>query len=147
MVIPYIRWKEPKYAYNGPFLFTPIIFVDKDLISFGGEVVYGFPKRIGQFSVSDTAYAVLDTAWPSDYVRTSIQDTTNSVTPQGREMVTNLLQQPSVSQNPTARELVRLLVEPRHGHHHRRHAAGKHHAVSLARRPDGQGPVRGIGDE
>jgi hypothetical protein len=98
LVIPYIRWKDPKYAYNGPFLFTPIIFVDKDLISFGGEVVYGFPKRIGKFSVSDTAYAVLDTEWPSDYVRTSIQDTTTSVTPQGREMITNLLQQPSVSQ-------------------------------------------------
>lgn len=98
LVIPYIRWKDPKYAYNGPFLFTPIIFVDKDLISFGGEVVYGFPKRIGDFSTSDTSYAVLDTSWPSDYVRTSIQDDSTAVTPQGREMITNLLQQPSVSQ-------------------------------------------------
>lgn len=99
MVIPYIRYKDPKYAYNGPFLFTPIIFVDKDLISFGGEVVYGFPKRIGQFSISDTSYAVLDTAWPSDYVRTAIQSDGSTPTPAaGRTAVTNLLQQPSVSQ-------------------------------------------------
>jgi hypothetical protein len=31
-------------------------------------------------------------------VRTSIQDDSTAVTPQGREMITNLLQQPSVSQ-------------------------------------------------
>jgi|LNFM01.1.fsa_nt_gb hypothetical protein len=98
VVIPYVRYKDAKYAYNGPFLFTPIIFVDKDLISFGGEVVYGFPKRIGKFSVSDTAYAVLDTAWPSDYVRAAIADTNNQVQPEGRKAITNLLQQPSVSQ-------------------------------------------------
>jgi hypothetical protein len=98
MVIPFIRWKEAKYAYNGPFLFTPIIFVDKDLISFGGEVVYGFPKRIANFSISDTSYAVLDNSWPSDYVRTSVETTNNACSDDARRSITNLLQQPSVSQ-------------------------------------------------
>ncbi|MDP3278865.1 MAG: hypothetical protein Q8Q09_26980 [Deltaproteobacteria bacterium] len=98
MVIPFTRWKNAKYAYNGPFLFTPIIFVDKELISFGGEVVYGFPKRIGKFSISDTSYAVLDNSWPSDYARTSIADSPTVVTPEARQTITHLLQQPSVSQ-------------------------------------------------
>jgi len=98
LVIPFIRYKDPKYAYNGPFLFTPIIFVDKDLISFGGEVVYGFPKRIAKFSVSDTSYAALDTEWPSPYVKTSFKDLGTPASAEGRKAVTHLLQQPSVSQ-------------------------------------------------
>ncbi len=98
MVIPFIRWKNAKYAYNGPFLYTPIIFVDKDLISFGGEVVYGFPKRIANFSISETSYAVLDNSWPSDYARTSIDTTNNACSDDARLSITNLLQQPSVSQ-------------------------------------------------
>lgn len=98
MVIPFIRWKNAKYAYNGPFLFTPCIFVDKDLISFGGEVVYGFPKRIAKFSISDTSYTVMDNSWPSDYARTTLDTTNTACSDEARLAITNLLQQPSVSQ-------------------------------------------------
>ncbi len=98
LVVPFIRWKQQRYKYNGPFLFTPIIFVDSQIVSFGGEVVFGFPKRMADFSVSDTKYDCTDSQVHTPYVQASYRALGTSPRPEALSLITDCLQQPSVSQ-------------------------------------------------
>jgi hypothetical protein len=97
LVLPYVRWKNAPYAYNGPFLYTPIIFVSEDIIAWGGDLIYGFPKRVATFSTAGASYSVMDQEVPMPYVQATFNEQATQPTPAARETITRLLQQPSVS--------------------------------------------------
>ncbi len=103
LVIPYTRWKDPRYTYDGPFLFTPIIFVDSKLVSFGGEVVFGFPKRIAQFDIGDGSYKAADPQVHTPYVEVEYAPLGTKPDEQAIVQITDCLQQPSVSQKKDGR--------------------------------------------
>lgn len=98
LVIPYIQWKDKKYTYNGPFLFTPIIFVDNRIVSFGGEVVFGFPKRMAKFQLAGDHYKASDPQVNTPYVEVDYSSLNSKPDAAALADIRNCLQQPSVSQ-------------------------------------------------
>jgi hypothetical protein len=98
LVVPYIQWKQKKYTYNGPFLFTPIIFVDNKIVSLGGELVFGFPKRIAKFQLSTGSYQAFDAQVNTPYVRVEYKPLNSEPDAAARAEIRKCLQQPSVSQ-------------------------------------------------
>lgn len=98
LVLPYIQWKDKKYPYNGPFLFTPIIFVDNSMVSFGGQVVFGFPKRMAKFAIGGGHYEASDDQVHTPYVDVAYSPLGTTPGPQAIADITDCLQQPSVSQ-------------------------------------------------
>lgn len=98
LVIPYIQWKDKKHAYNGPFLFTPIIFVDNRLVSFGGQVVFGFPKRMAEFDIAGGNYRASDPQVHTPYVDVQYSELDSTPDAAAIADIQDCLQQPSVSQ-------------------------------------------------
>ena len=98
LVVPYVQWKDPKYQYNSPFLFTPIIFVDNFLVSLGGEIVFGFPKRMAKFQVNDSHYAASDPEVNTPYVGVQYEKLSSTPDPVALTSIRDCLQQPSISQ-------------------------------------------------
>lgn len=98
LVLPYVQWKDKRFPYNGPFLFTPIIFVDSCIVSFGGDVVFGFPKRMAEFHVTAERYSCADPQVHLPYVEARYKPIGTKPNGAGREAICDCLQQPSVSQ-------------------------------------------------
>lgn len=98
LVIPYVQWKDKGFRYKGPFLFTPIIFVDSWFVSFGGDVVFGFPKRMAEFSVTPERYWCADSQVHLPYVEASYEALGTKPAGAGLKAICECLQQPSVSQ-------------------------------------------------
>ncbi len=96
-VIPYVRWKQPRYPYPGPFLFTAVIFVDKKIIAFGGDNVYGMPKQLALFDVQGANYTVTANLSGTNYSSVEFSEPGAPVKPRDRATIRKLMQQPSVS--------------------------------------------------
>lgn len=104
LVVPFTQWREPGRAYRGPFLYTPLIFVDHPLVSWGGNLMYGFAKTDARFEVSEGRYAVTD-LHGHPFAAFEHRETGEAPGAVARATIAAIMQQPSIAFSTRGRYL------------------------------------------
>ncbi|MEM1348040.1 MAG: hypothetical protein AAGI01_05730, partial [Myxococcota bacterium] len=56
-IIPFVRWRNERFAYRGPFAYMPRLFLDQTIPTIAGHL-YGYTKRLARLSSTATEYRV-----------------------------------------------------------------------------------------
>ncbi len=104
LVVPFTRWRAADHPYRGPFLYTPLIFVDHPLVSWGGNLMYGFAKTDARFAVDDRRYAVTD-LHGNPFAEFHRHETGAAPDAAARATIAAVMQQPSIAYSTRGRYL------------------------------------------
>lgn len=96
-VVPFVQWKHTKNAYRGPFLFTPLLFLNKELPILAGKILYGYPKRKAVITSIDEHYRVVEKG--NLIISGDFQTTAQHPAQTEFDTLNSLLQQPNISQS------------------------------------------------
>lgn len=98
VVVPFVQWKSNSYRYKGPFLFTPLLYLDNWFGIQAGRVLYGFPKKRARFNVTKQLYEVIDAETSTRIVSCDIEQYEGKPSEHELSNIARLIQQPSLSQ-------------------------------------------------
>lgn len=101
-VMPFVQWRTPPTSYRGPYLWTPLLYLDRWLPILAGRWLYGFAKAKAVITSSADSYRVNDAE--TRRVLLDAQTGPSGAAPNPAEFATlaTLLQQPSLSQRDGA---------------------------------------------
>jgi hypothetical protein len=100
LVVPFTRWKVSRYSYNGPFMSTPIIFVNVNLVATLGDALWGFTKQDASFDIGGGNYTILNPRTGDSYVSVRCKSLETTPSPAARALLARIIQQPNMSQKP-----------------------------------------------
>lgn len=98
VVVPFTRWKSTNYKYRGPFLFTPLLYLDNWVGIEAGRILYGFPKKRASFNITMDTYEVLEADSNLSIIKTQMDPLDSKPTKSELDKISRLIQQPSLSQ-------------------------------------------------
>ena len=98
VVVPFTRWKSKDYRYRGPFLFTPLLYLDNWAGIEAGRILYGFPKKRAKFNITDNFYEVIEDDTNVSIVECQIEKYIDVPNQKDIDNIARLIQQPSLSQ-------------------------------------------------
>lgn len=96
-VVPFVQWKDTSHQYRGPYLFTPLLFLNKLLPILAGKILYGYPKRDAVMSEKRGHYTVVEKG--TEIISADFTRTTQTPNQSELDTITALLQQPDLSQS------------------------------------------------
>ncbi|HEY1011384.1 MAG TPA: hypothetical protein VGE07_01690 [Herpetosiphonaceae bacterium] len=103
VVVPFVQWKRAGAGYRGPFLFTPLLYLNKTLPIIAGKVLYGFPKVKAVIKTGRQRYEITDEDNHFLVTEADFSDNQAPVTTAERAVISRLIQQPSVSRMSSGR--------------------------------------------
>lgn len=98
VVVPFTQWKSYDYKYKGPFLFTPLLYLDNWAGIEAGRILYGFPKKRAFFNITQNLYEVIEADTNVKIVEARILEDLGAPSAQELSHLSELIQQPSLSQ-------------------------------------------------
>jgi hypothetical protein len=70
VAIPYVQWDDNRYAYRGPYVCSPRLYLDRLLPTLLGRLV-GYPKRVAHTRADEGTFQVRDLRHNSSLIRGS----------------------------------------------------------------------------
>lgn len=96
-VLPYTQWRKPPRNDRGPYLFTPLLYLDSWLPIWAGRILYGFAKAKATITATPSQYVITDPETKHQLLKANLSPDGVRLNPSHVAILTTLLQQPSLS--------------------------------------------------